>query len=97
MQYQQIESWNKSTSYKLENSEPTKHWFSGPYKITYYEGHENENVIVKPSYRAYFKPIGWKNWGMGCEKRNPAYATLEQAKAACVRHAEIGDYIYRGE
>ena len=77
------------------DSPPRQHWFSGRYKITFYDGYETDDIIHKPCYYAYFKPNGWKNWGMGCEAGNPRYATLAQAQDACARHAEIGDYTYR--
>ena len=77
------------------DSEPSPHWFSGRYKITFYPRIEGRETITKEHYHAYYKPDGWKNWGMGCEAGNPSYLTLEEAQAACMRHAEVGDYTYR--
>lgn len=77
------------------DSAPSKHWFSGRYKITHYPRIEGCETIVKAHYRAYFKPTGWTNWGMGCEAGNPSYPSLTDAQRACARHATIGDYSYR--
>lgn len=80
-----------------DDSPPSRHWFSGPYKITAYDALETKAFLRKEHFHAYYKPTGWKNWGMGCEKGNPEYFTLEEAMAACQRHAEIGDYSYKGD
>lgn len=53
---------------------------SGVYKCINYSG-----------WRAYFKPAGWKNWGMACEKKpheeaSKRFRTLKQAQRACGRH-----------
>ena len=54
-------------------------YISGIYKCVNYDG-----------WRAYFKPSGWSNWGMACERTNIGnsvkYSTLEQAQDACKRH-----------
>jgi len=80
---------------RYDDGSGSDHWVSGRYKITFYEAYETDNLLRKAHYHAYFKPDGWKNWGMGCEAGNPSYATLEQAQKACERHATIGDYAYR--
>lgn len=78
-----------------EDSEPTDHWKAGIYKITLYpEDSENK---YKPSYRAYFKPHGWKNWG-NCVAVNPkVYNTLTEAKAACQQHADKYEQPYEND
>ena len=81
------------------DSPDTQHWFScgdetTRYKITFYDQFENDDTITKAHYKAYFKPDGWLNFGMGCEKGNPSYNTLENAQAACETHALIGNYKY---
>jgi hypothetical protein len=78
------------------DSPPSRHWFAGRYKITAYDAIDHGDYMRRESFRAYYKPIGWKNWGMGVERGSPAYRTLDEAKAACMRHAEIGDYTYKG-
>ena len=80
---------------RYDDGSGSDHWFSGRYKITFYEQVETEDTIRKAHYHAYYKPDGWKNWGMGCETGNPSYPTLEAAQAACERHLQIGDYTYR--
>ena len=74
----------------------TYQWISGRYKITRYEAYETQETISKEKYAAYYKPDGWKNWGMCVEQATKFYYSLEEAKAACERHAVIGDYRYHG-
>ena len=81
---------------RYDDGSGSDHWFSGRYKITYYEAYETEETISKAKYAAYYKPTGWTNWGM-CVESTKFYPTLEQAQAACERHAVIGDYQYHGE
>ena len=65
----------------------TYQWFSGRYKITRYEAYETQDTISKEKYAAYYKPDGWVNWGMCVEQATKFYYSLEEAQAACARHA----------
>jgi hypothetical protein len=84
------------TPERWDDGSGSDHWFAGRYKITFYDAYETEDIISKAKYAAYYKPDGWKNWGMCVERTTKFYATLEHARAACERHAEIGDYRYLG-
>ena len=82
---------------RYDDGSGSDHWFSGRYKITFYEAYETEETISKAKFAAYYKPDGWKNWGMCVERTRKFYPTLEAAQQACEQHAAIGDYRYRGE
>lgn len=77
-----------------EDSPPSRHWFAGRYKITAYDALDTAEYTRKEQFGAYYKPDGWKNWGMGVEPKY-LFPTLEAAQAACERHAATGDYTYR--
>lgn len=81
---------------RYDDGSGSDHWFSGQYKITFYEAYETEEVTRKARYCAYYKPTGWVNWGMCVERSPQHYPTLEAAQSACERHAAIGDYAYHG-
>lgn len=70
-----------SNSKNLEEHK-ARHWYSRIYKITYY--HHNE-LNCKPAYAAYYKPKGWKNWGMAVQK-DTMYHTLNEAIQACINY-----------
>ena len=61
-------------------------WFFGIYKIHRIEEHPDNKH--RPTYHAYFKPYGWKNWGNRVAVNVPFYQTLEEAQTACAKHAE---------
>ena len=59
---------------------------SGIYKIKKYDN----------KWYAFFKPMGWVNWGNSCEKtrigESSTYKTMIKAQRACIRHKhEFGD------
>lgn len=39
-------------------------------------------------FYAYYKPKGWKNWGMRVDKSRESYPTLEEAERACEGHGD---------
>lgn len=85
------------TPLRYDDGSGSDHWFSGRYKITFYEAYETDGVISKAKYAAYYKPDGWKNWGMCVDRVTKFYATLKQAQAACEAHRTIGEYRYLGD
>jgi hypothetical protein len=54
-------------------------YISGIYKCVKYD-----------KWYAYFKPVGWMNWGNSCERTpmdsSRSYNSLKGAQAACKRH-----------
>lgn len=65
-------------------------WYSGIYKVVWYAPLAGSPFVhSRPGFfAAYFKPEGWKNWGNHVNASTPYYKTLDEAKAACARHAE---------
>lgn len=76
---------------RYDDGSGSDHWFSGIYKITKYESITKGAYTRRVFYRAYFKPVGWKNWGNSVDRTTTpecGYWTLEDAQKACKQHAE---------
>ena len=56
-------------------------WYSDKFKIVLY-AEDSENKY-RPTYRAYFKPDGWKNFGNRVNRAIPFYHTFAEALTAC--------------
>lgn len=75
---------------RYEDGSGSDHWFAGIYKITKYDEITTGRYRRTAFYHAYFKPVGWKNWGNHVDRRvkgDEGYDSLEEAQRACVRHA----------
>lgn len=68
--------------------------FDGAYTFYYLGDHRKvveypkDNLGPSKIY-AYFRPIGWNNFGNSCERENnqsKVYKTVKEAKAACEAH-----------
>ena len=78
------------TPERYDDGSGSDHWFSGIYKITKYDAILTGKYRRTAFFRAYFKPVGWKNWGNAVDRSvtpEDGYATLDQAIQACERHA----------
>jgi hypothetical protein len=73
---------------------------SGRYKIVRYRFYPDGTPAPRGShegkypkwslwlYYAYYKPIGWDNWGNNIAYRNDAFMSIEDAKKACKVHKD---------